>query len=225
MPAPSDPRFLVLHGLRLKGFAEAQPMAEATGLDPAVVDSQLEGLAADELVLHRTGRVSGWSLTAAGRAEHARAVTAELEAAGARPVVDAAYRCFLGHNGELLAVCTAWQLRDEGGAPAPNDHTDAAYDEAVVERLAGVHEQVRPVVGDLASTLDRFGRYEGRLATALDRVRAGGVEWLTKPVIDSYHTVWFELHEDLLSTLGIERGSERAGEQADDAERTEGEAS
>ncbi|MDQ1375434.1 MAG: hypothetical protein QOJ09_2772, partial [Actinomycetota bacterium] len=28
------------------------------------------------------------------------------------------------------------------------------------------------------------------------------------PLIDSYHTVWFELHEDLLSTLGIERGSE-----------------
>ena len=24
-------------------------------------------------------------------------------------------------------------------------------------------------------------------------------------MIDSYHTVWFELHEDLLATLGIER--------------------
>jgi hypothetical protein len=27
-------------------------------------------------------------------------------------------------------------------------------------------------------------------------------------MIDSYHSVWFELHEDLLATLGIERGSE-----------------
>jgi hypothetical protein len=27
-------------------------------------------------------------------------------------------------------------------------------------------------------------------------------------MIASYHTVWFEMHEDLLSTLGIERGSE-----------------
>jgi hypothetical protein len=27
-------------------------------------------------------------------------------------------------------------------------------------------------------------------------------------MIDSYHTVWFELHEDLLSTLGIERSKE-----------------
>jgi hypothetical protein len=27
-------------------------------------------------------------------------------------------------------------------------------------------------------------------------------------VVDSYHTVWFELHEDLLCTLGLERSSE-----------------
>jgi hypothetical protein len=26
------------------------------------------------------------------------------------------------------------------------------------------------------------------------------------PLIDSFHTVWFELHEHLLATLGIERG-------------------
>ena len=37
---------------------------------------------------------------------------------------------------------------------------------------------------------------------------AGDGDWFTKPTIDSYHTVWFELHENLLSTLGIERGHE-----------------
>jgi hypothetical protein len=30
-------------------------------------------------------------------------------------------------------------------------------------------------------------------------------------MIASYHTVWFELHEDLLCTLGIERSSEGSG--------------
>jgi hypothetical protein len=29
-------------------------------------------------------------------------------------------------------------------------------------------------------------------------------------MIDSYHTVWFQLHEDLLNTLGIERSKEAA---------------
>jgi hypothetical protein len=28
-------------------------------------------------------------------------------------------------------------------------------------------------------------------------------------MIDSYHTVWFELHEDLLATLGRQRSQER----------------
>ena len=31
-------------------------------------------------------------------------------------------------------------------------------------------------------------------------------------MIDSYHTVWFELHEDLLATLGLERAAETGGE-------------
>jgi hypothetical protein len=46
------------------------------------------------------------------------------------------------------------------------------------------------------------------LAHALERTRAGDADWFTKPTIDSYHTVWFELHENLLATLGIERGTE-----------------
>jgi hypothetical protein len=39
-------------------------------------------------------------------------------------------------------------------------------------------------------------------------VRAGEGDWFTSPLVDSYHTVWFELHEDLLATLGLERAEE-----------------
>ena len=45
---------------------------------------------------------------------------------------------------------------------------------------------------------------------ALARLHAGDKDWFTKPLIDSYHTVWFQLHEDLLTTLGIERSQEGA---------------
>jgi hypothetical protein len=41
-------------------------------------------------------------------------------------------------------------------------------------------------------------------------VRAGDKEWFTGPLVDSYHTVWFELHEDLMATLGLERATEEA---------------
>ena len=61
----------------------------------------------------------------------------------------------------------------------------------------------------------RFGRVITAMITpftadgALDRIRGGDLDWFTKPMIDSYHTVWFELHENLLATLGIQRAKEK----------------
>jgi hypothetical protein len=78
----------------------------------------------------------------------------------------------------------------------------------VVGRLADLDSKVQPICADLGAALDRFGRYGARLADALERVRGGDHDWFTKPMIASYHTVWFELHEDLLATLGIERSQE-----------------
>lgn len=69
-----------------------------------------------------------------------------------------------------------------------------------------------PVTRSLAGSLWRFRGYAERLDAAHQRVRAGDHEWITAPSIDSYHTVWFELHEDLLATLGRDRSQERAGE-------------
>ena len=71
-------------------------------------------------------------------------------------------------------------------------------------------DQVQPIVAELAAVLARFASYGPRFATALERVEAGELDWFTKPTIDSFHTVWFELHENLLATLGIERGTEDA---------------
>jgi hypothetical protein len=123
-------------------------------------------------------------------------------------VVDGAYRRFLALNPELLAACPAWQLQPDGEAQVVNDHSDPAYDRQVVDRLAAVHAEARPITDELERHLERYGRYAPRLRTALERVTAGDPEWFTKPIIDSYHTVWFELHEDLLCTLGLERSAE-----------------
>ena len=76
--------------------------------------------------------------------------------------------------------------------------------------LVTLDDAVQPVVADLAEALARFGGYGPRLSGALAKVQGGDVHWFAKPTIDSYHSVWFELHENLLATLGIERGSERS---------------
>ena len=207
----SDPGFLVLHSLRLKGFAEDEVVAGITGLDVDVVGKHLRAHADAELVVRRDGRVSGWSLTPAGRSRHTVDVAAELDASGAADELKSAYERFLEINQAMLVVCTSWQLRDVAGNQVINDHADAAYDAEVVRGLVGIHDRVRPITADLREALARFGLYGERLRTALEKVAAGEPEWFTKPVIDSYHTIWFELHEDLLCTLGIERGSEGEG--------------
>jgi pyruvate,orthophosphate dikinase len=72
--------------------------------------------------------------------------------------------------------------------------------------LGALHRQILPVLHQLSGAVDRYRQYPVRLDQALRRVREGERDWVARPVIDSYHTVWFELHEDLLAVLGRHRG-------------------
>jgi pyruvate,orthophosphate dikinase len=91
-----------------------------------------------------------------------------------------------------------------------NDHRDAAYDAGVVADLARLNEDAGPVVEQLAGALDRYATYGPQLRRAVEKVEAGQGDWFTRPMFPSYHSVWFELHEDLLTTLGVERSDEAA---------------
>ena len=210
MPHPSDPTLLVLHALRLKGVAGGATLAEASGLDAGEVAARLRQLAGEGLVVERTGALQGWSLTPAGRAEQQRAVRDEVDAAGVRGTVTGAYERFRALNAGVLDACSRWQVRTIGGRMVRNDHDDARYDARVVADLARLHAQAEPVVEQLAGALDRYGTYGPALREAVTRVEAGDGDWFAKPMMPSFHTVWFELHEDLLSTLGIERSDEAA---------------
>ena len=208
MGHPSPPRLLVLHTLRLKGIAEASVVAADTGLDQQDVESELSSLEADDLARMRRGRIAGHALTPEGKALGERLIADELAETDTRDAIDAAYREFLEFNDQLLAVCTAWQLRPVDGESQINDHSDADYDRGVHQRVVALHERVVPVLDALSDALDRFSGHRARLQTALERVLAGDHDWFTKPMFPSYHSVWFELHEDLLATLGRERATE-----------------
>jgi len=184
-------RLVVLHALRLKGMADVAEIARAGGLAPAAVEAELADLLAAGMVRFFDKRGS-WSLTPEGRAEHARLLRVDLADAGCVVVVESAYRRILGVNVELLATITALQQ----GEPA-------------VERLQAVHHEALGATAELAVELERMRSYGPRLSTALERVEAGEQEWVARPLMDSYHTVWHELHEDLLLTLGIDRSAEQ----------------
>lgn len=212
MALDSEPRLLVLHGARLKGFAEADAIALRVGVPADVAAAHLAEAEAAGWAKHRNGRRPGWMLTAEGRAEDEHLLAAELDGAGARPAITDAYERFLALNAELLATCTAWQTGPDAGGSALNDHTDGRHDREVIGRLRAVHGRVEPVADALAAVLSRFASYPRRLSHAWQQIQVGEHDWFTQPQIDSYHTIWFELHEDLLSTLGIPRGAEPASE-------------
>ncbi len=195
---------LVLHTLRCIGFTGLSGVARASGLPESDVESELIDLAVAGLVTHASGDFGGWGLSEEGRAADAERIAEELTAAGARERVTAVFDRFLVLNPELLDLCTAWQTRAADGTMTMNDHGDSAYDSRVLDRFAEFHQRAEPLCAELSGVLLRFQRYPVRLADALTRARAGSLEYVTDST-SSYHTVWFQLHEDLLATLGLPR--------------------
>jgi hypothetical protein len=187
--APDDATFLLLHEVRLRGVVEVDETETVT-------------LLIGEGYIARSAR--GIRITTEGRATHTS--WARLPAGGAQEeLARRAYERFLPLNRELVRVCTDWQVRAGG---VPNDHRDARYDWSVLDRLHAIDERVGPVASRLGRGIERFAPYRSRLRAALTRVDDGDVEWLNSPRFDSYHTVWMQLHEDLLLALGADRASE-----------------
>ena len=70
MPHRSAADFLVLHALKVKGFADAVAVAELTAWPVGMVDTQLAVACRAGQVEQREARISGWALTTEGQARH-----------------------------------------------------------------------------------------------------------------------------------------------------------
>jgi hypothetical protein len=124
--------------------------------------------------------------------------------------VDSLFDRFLPINRRLREVCTAWQTRPDG---TPNDHTDASYDDSVRDRLDEVHSSIGPILRRLTEVQPRLESYRPRLQEALDKFDDGEANWLASPLIDSYHTVWMQLHQELILMLGLTRAEDEEREE------------
>ncbi|MBT3153128.1 transcriptional regulator [Streptomyces sp. CHD11] len=210
MTHASSPDLLVLHAVRVTGVANDTAVARRTGVDHDTVCELLPDFEAYGWVTHVAfGGTSGWTLTERGRDEDTRKLAEELKEAGARAAVEQAHKAFEILNGRLVRACTDWQLRPtESDRLASNDHSDPAWDARVLNELEVLGGELTQLVGGLADVLARFGGYGERFSAALARARAGEGQWVAGVGVPSCHAVWMELHEDLLSTLGIPRGAE-----------------
>ena len=81
----------------------------------------------------------------------------------------------------------------------------------MIDRLAAIDDRIGPVDPSPRAVPSSRSTATGRgCAPPRAKVEDGEPDWFTSPRIDSYHTVWMELHEHLLVALGLERGPESA---------------
>lgn len=197
-----SPSHLVLHGLAIKKHADAGDIAGLIGLTADDTARRLD----DAVASGRAVQVNGkYLLTPLARIA--------LESDYSRHYADlrgnadffAAYEAFERINVQLKALITDWQTIDVGGQRVANDHSDSAHDAKVIDRLGELHERADAILGKLASGLPRLDYYRRNLLAALEKAEDGAIEWVSDAKIESYHTLWFELHEDLLRIVGRER--------------------
>ena len=198
----SDLRFLAVHGLAVKKAGSAEAVADVLGSDPAEVTAALESAIEAG---HAMGAKGTFMVTPAGRSWLDERYPEEYAELRQNPDAGAAYERFERINRELLALFTDWQMMPVGSERVPNDHSNADYDAGIVDRLGDQHDRAQRPLGEFAELDARLGRYLERLDAAYDKALAGDTDFVSGARVDSYHTVWFELHEDLLRMLGRER--------------------
>ena len=197
----------VLRVLAIKGYCDAQGVATALACGAEDASALLAALVADGLAEPSAGSIR---LTASGKDSGATLLAADAAAWGVDRA-SAALDAFVALDRRMKAVVTSWQMKR---ADAINDHADAAYDAAVLARLAELHDDVRSWLGPLVAGLPRLARYGDRLGAAAAAAAAGNGKYIASPRVDSYHGVWFELHEDLIVLAGRSRADEVAAGRA-----------
>jgi pyruvate,orthophosphate dikinase len=192
-----------LIAIGLKGVAMTQALADALGTTPDAIQPLLDQLAIDGLI----APVAGASrLTEAGTARVAELRTAERDAWGV-DAAGSALEAFVPIDHRVKDVVTAWQLRDPQGQVV-NDHTDVDYDRSVLERLGEVHADASAWLAPVVAAAPRLATYGPRLEAALKAAKDGDGRFVASPRVDSYHGIWFELHEELIQLAGRTRADE-----------------
>jgi|tagenome__1003787_1003787.scaffolds.fasta_scaffold20918334_2 hypothetical protein len=198
-----DPYQLAVHTLTLRQLASAEQLAEISGQPVADVEAALEKAVTEGAVMAARGN---FMITPVGRS-YLDGVYPEAfaEFRSSAAVADAMDAFESGVNKQVLTLTTDWQTKEVGGERVPNDHGDADYDAAIIDKLARVQEKTAKVLRPIADLDPLVDRFLDRIGTALTRAESGETDYVSGVRVDSVHTVWFQMHEHLLRLTGRER--------------------
>ncbi|PZN93316.1 MAG: hypothetical protein DCF31_13055 [Alphaproteobacteria bacterium] len=202
MRNPGPVWHLALHGLAILRAATPAAVARRMALAPAEVEAMIDLAAAHGRVVRTGDRLM---LAPLARLALAADYSRTCAALRADPAFNDAAARFEVVNLDLKALMTDWQTRVVGGLTLPNDHSDQAHDERLIDRVGRFHDRVTPLLDALVGLVPRLAVYRDGLLAALERAEDGDIAWVSDVACESYHTLWFDLHEELLRLSGTER--------------------
>lgn len=192
----------VSRALVLKGMGDAAAIAGVLGGSEAAVAEVIADLVAQDRALAMPG----------GRVRPDAVLNSRIDARYAEDAarlkdrIEPEMKGFHVVNDAFKSIVTDWQMREVDGAQVMNDHSDPDYDRGVIRRIeTEVHGDIVPILDRVSAAEPRLARYRSRLERALERIGAGETDMVAHPMKDSYHTVWFELHEELIRLSGLKR--------------------
>ncbi len=198
----------LVRALAIKGYVMPDMLAPAVDVSAEEAEALLERLVADGIAKESGGM---FSLTDDGKALGAEMIAGDRASWGPA-AAQAALDGFLELDARMKVIVTAWQMKEVDGEQVLNDHADADHDAGVLAQLAALHADTTAWIRPLLAGMPRLSGYGRRLDAAAAAAAGGDALYVASPRVDSYHGVWFELHEDLDPFGGHDpRGRGRGG--------------
>jgi len=198
----TESEFAVLNTIVLKKMTRAAVVADLTGLPLADVNATVATLEGEGAIFRMDADVMVTETGTAMAKDSAGQMYAQLRD---DPDIERWHARFEPLNRQLLRAITSWQTIDVGGSRVPNEHADAEYDEKVRSQIDAIVTKMGRLLDELGAKVPRLLRYRERLMDALARADAGDARFISDVRVDSIHSIWFEMHEDVLLVLGKER--------------------
>ena len=198
-----DPYLLVLHTLTLRQLADADQLLAIIDQDPDAAKAALERAVEEKTAVAARG---AYMISPAGRElldEQYPAWFAEERSSA--EVAEAMDAFESGVNRQVLSLTTDWQTIEVDGERQPNDHGDPDYDSTVIDKLSKVLDRTEGVLAPLSAKQPSIARFLEREGAALTRAESGETDYVSGVRVDSFHTVWFQMHEHILRITGRER--------------------
>lgn len=202
---PPEAEDEILVAMLVRGPVLREVLARDSGLPRPCAEAALADLTRRGLLVAPGPAGGRVQLSVTGR----EAAIAAVEREGARLAarLSPRYAAFARLDRDVKDAITRWQVRLLGGVPVANDHRDGAYDRAVLAELRALCDAAVAWLVPLAALRTRYLRYGERLSSGAARAAAGEGEWVCGLGVDSVHSVWWQLHGELLLLLGRSRGA------------------